>query len=195
MDAARKKHAKHMYSLAFTQHKEFVQHHRNTLILQEEMEASPAHSHEVLVSKVIDAAMRLEALSRKMLTDALPMASLGRRILVADRDIQLRDANAAGGGDIVTADDCWQEDEGQPIWEHESLQIGLYLPQDNPSALKASENTATSLRIYLPQLQGFKSWRAKNNTDLNGGWITKGTNRGMENLMGLTTLAQTECSA
>jgi hypothetical protein len=136
MDTARKKLAKHMYSFAFTQHKEFVQHHRNTLILQEEMEASPAHSHEVLGSKVIDAAIQLEALSRKMLTDALPMASLGRRILVADRHIQLRDANAVGGGDIVTADDCRKEDEGQPIWEHESLQIGLYLPQDNPSALK-----------------------------------------------------------
>lgn len=136
MEEARKKHAKDMFSSAFTEHKEFVLHHRRALISQGKEQAEPlaTRSQALLMSEVIDAAVRLEALSRRLLTDALPVASLGRRILVADRDIQLREASAARG-DSVPVTDLWQEGDDSTKDDLDGQHSLMYLPLDDPHTL------------------------------------------------------------
>lgn len=50
-----------------------------------------------LIEYVLDHALRLEAIARRLLIDSLPRDSLARTILLADREVQLRDVEAVGG--------------------------------------------------------------------------------------------------
>ncbi|KAJ9126601.1 hypothetical protein QFC24_001630 [Naganishia onofrii] len=50
-----------------------------------------------LVEAVLDHALRLEAIARRLLIETLPRDSMARTILLADREVQLRDVEAAGG--------------------------------------------------------------------------------------------------
>lgn len=50
-----------------------------------------------LIDYVLEHALRLEAIARWLLIDSLPRDSLARTILVADREVQLRDVQAVGG--------------------------------------------------------------------------------------------------
>lgn len=50
-----------------------------------------------LTEYVLDHALRLEAIARRLLIETLPRNSLARTILLADREVQLRDVEAVGG--------------------------------------------------------------------------------------------------
>lgn len=50
-----------------------------------------------LIDYVLEHALRLEAIARRLLIDTLPRDSLARTILLADREVQLRDVRAVGG--------------------------------------------------------------------------------------------------
>jgi hypothetical protein len=50
-----------------------------------------------LIEYVLDHALRLEAIARRLLIDSLPRDSMARTILLADREVQLRDVDALGG--------------------------------------------------------------------------------------------------
>jgi potassium channel subfamily K len=50
-----------------------------------------------LINYVLEHALRLEAIARRLLIDSLPRDSLARTILLADREVQLRDVQAVGG--------------------------------------------------------------------------------------------------
>jgi potassium channel subfamily K len=106
-------------SPAFTAHRDFVIGHHASFerILKEkrnalrpERDASPDTSTEAdliseatideeraLTEYVLEHALRLEAIARRLLIDTLPRGSLARTILLADREVQLRDVEAVGG--------------------------------------------------------------------------------------------------
>jgi hypothetical protein len=139
----RKKKAKSIYSSVFTQHKDFVLKHRRTfndMLLAEESEQSSnkpgraADTQEALLSEVVETAIRLEAVSRKLLIDSMPRGSLGRSILEADRNIQLRDVHYAGG-DAARIRDLWQQEDDQNKRETESLRSGQDLTPEISSTL------------------------------------------------------------
>jgi hypothetical protein len=98
----------------------------NDMLLKEESEQSSnkpgraADTQEALLSEVVETAIRLEAVSRKLLIDSMPRGSLGRSILEADRNIQLRDVHYAGG-DAARIRDLWQQEDDQNKRETESL--------------------------------------------------------------------------
>lgn len=106
-------------SPAFTAHRDFVLGHHESFerILEKKRnesrpktDASPDTSTEAdviseatideeqaLTEYVLDHALRMEAIARRLLIDTLPRGSLARTILLADREVQLRDVEAVGG--------------------------------------------------------------------------------------------------
>ncbi len=136
IDRLRKKRARRSLETAFTQHKEFILKHRKTFeemasaeaqdlaeqektgsdgVEQSELMLSrsrPQSTQEALLADVVDAAIRMEAVSRKLLIDNLPKQSLERSILEADRNIQMRDVRNIGG-DATKLRDLWKEKSRQ----------------------------------------------------------------------------------
>lgn len=62
-----------------------------------------------LISEVIHQAVKLEAISRRMLVDYMPKGSLAQMLLVADRNVQIRDVDAVGG-DAHKLENLWKEE-------------------------------------------------------------------------------------
>lgn len=62
-----------------------------------------------LVNEVIHQALKLEAISRQLLVQVLPKGSLSQMLLVADRNVQLRDVDSVGG-DAQKLEDLWLEE-------------------------------------------------------------------------------------
>lgn len=119
-------------SKAFKAHRDFVLEHRRTWLkmmeerqqgrtmtrssddtLDEgdaEAEDNARHNEErELISEVIHQAVKLEAISRRMLVDYMPKGSLAQMLLVADRNVQIRDVDAVGG-DAQKLENLWREE-------------------------------------------------------------------------------------
>lgn len=108
-------------SAAFTAHHDFVMAHRASFDrILENYANDPHHRRETqphgdamseadlaseatfdeesaLIDYVLDHALRLEAIARRLLIDSMPRDSMARTILLADRQVQLRDVKAVGG--------------------------------------------------------------------------------------------------
>ncbi|KAJ9124176.1 hypothetical protein QFC22_000973 [Naganishia vaughanmartiniae] len=127
-------------SAAFTAHRDFVaQHHRSYESLLESrrnqcnrgkrqsgggiedtdsVSQATFDEQAALVEAVLEHALRLEAIARRLLIETLPRNSMARTILLADREVQLRDVEAAGGDvqkviDLAMISDRLIEEENQ----------------------------------------------------------------------------------
>lgn len=146
VDLIRKRKAKGTFTSAFTQHKDLVLQYRKTFdhLLPAEQEGTkePPNSprplndgESALLAEIIDAGIRMEAVGRKLLIDNLPRSSLGRSILEADRNLQLRDIKAAGG-DLQHVRSLWQEEDDNERTDAEnSLRNAPSLELETPTTL------------------------------------------------------------
>lgn len=160
-------------SAAFTAHRDFVAQHRRcydsllenrrnhsqrgaTENGEENMELdtiSQATFDEqtALVEAVLNHALRLEAIARHLLIDTLPRDSMARTILLADREVQIRDVEAVGG-DIKKIIDLAMESDRLIEEEH----------QDNASSPSSSTNdNLDAIRRYREAFAGLLTTGAR----------------------------------
>lgn len=104
-----------------------------------------------LVEAVLEHALRLEAIARCLLIETLPRDSMARTILLADREVQLRDVEAAGGDTKKIIDLAMESDR---LIEQEQ--------QDNANSPSASTNdNLDAIRRYRETFAGLLTTGAR----------------------------------
>ncbi|KAJ9106246.1 hypothetical protein QFC21_001391 [Naganishia friedmannii] len=153
-------------SAAFTAHRDFVAQHRKSFdsMLEsrrsrfdrgarqsgdgntetETISQATFDEQAALVEAVLNHALRLEAIARHLLIDTLPRDSIARTILLADREVQLRDV-AAAGGDVKKIIDLAMESDRLIEEENED-------PVNSPSA--STNDNLDAIRRYRETFAG-----------------------------------------
>lgn len=106
-----------------------------------------------LTEYVLDHAIRLEAIARRLLIETLPRGSLARTILLADREVQLRDVEAVGGDAQRLRKLATEEDKAVTLQQLENAQSPAGEAHDNLDAIRRYRETFAGLVAGGARLQ------------------------------------------
>jgi hypothetical protein len=101
--------------------------------------------HEEVSLRVLEFALQLEAISRRLLIDNLPRDSMSRTLLIADREVQKRDV-ASIGGDISKISGLWKSE-----WHAQMNRVG-----DTEAGGVSTNDTSTSDDMPLEHIRRYR---------------------------------------